>query len=335
MDYPLHPITSDYADFTDEELAALRESLRKHGLVVPVVVWQQQIVDGRHRAKLCKELCIVLRVDDITEQCKTEEQMRSHVGALNEHRRANTKPLTITEKQARIQAALKANPEQSDRQLARDTGFSHPFVARERAKLEQAGDVETLPRRTDSKGREQPAHKPVPPKPTLVRMAPSPLDGVHELIDNAVAYCKSRGVVDESKVIALVVAAATKEQLEAIIGNPRFGGAYKTAAGARLGATQHAETPQPAPSAASISPEETMARDLDRMVKTLDAFAGLIPHVSPRQFADHADDDVMANAKEVSAWLTQLADLSSSAPDEPQSRTWRNLAAPGSLLKRK
>jgi hypothetical protein len=260
MDYPLHPITSDYADFTDEELATLRESLRKHGLVVPVVVWQQQIVDGRHRAKLCKELCIVLRVDDITEQCKTEEQMRSHVRALNEHRRANTKPLTIAEKQARIRAALKANPEQSDRQLARDTGFSHPFVAKERAKLERAGDVETLPRRPDCKGREQPAHKPVPPKPALVRMASSPLDGVHELIDNAVAYCRSRGVVDESKVVALVVAAATKEQLEAIIGSSRLGGAYKTAATARLGALQQAETRDsppsaPAPSAAKSTEE--------------------------------------------------------------------------------
>jgi hypothetical protein len=36
--YPLYPITGDYADFTEPEIAAFRESLRNHGLMVPIVI---------------------------------------------------------------------------------------------------------------------------------------------------------------------------------------------------------------------------------------------------------------------------------------------------------
>jgi len=257
---------------------------------------------------------------------------RAYVLSANIRRRH----LPPEDKDRLIAELIKLNPTRSSRQIAKDAGVSHTKVSEERKKLEQSGDVATGLHVVDTKGRKQPTGrqrtdrrnddqrrkmKSAPPGGTpSPRKPPSPLAGVYELIVSAEAYYKSRGAVDESKVVAHVIQAATKEQLEAIVGNPRFGGAYKTAAGARLGATQHAETPQPAPSAASMSPEETMARDLDRMVKTLDAFAGLIPHVSPRQFADRADDDVMANAKEVTAWLTQLADLSSSAPDRVRER---------------
>src|SRR5215831_21105040 len=113
MDYPLHPITEDYADFTDQELAALRESLKVNGQLVEVVIWNGQIVDGRHRAKLCRELGLKIKYHDIG--ATTEDKMREIVRALNEHRRARTTALTTAEKQARIGAALKANPQLSNR----------------------------------------------------------------------------------------------------------------------------------------------------------------------------------------------------------------------------
>jgi hypothetical protein len=87
----------------------------------------------------------------------------------------------------------------------------------------------------------------------------------------------------------------------------------------------------------SAPPEDIVVRDIGRIVKTLEAFAGLVPHVSPRQFLEQADDDAMANAEMVTAWLTQLvALLEEGGSDEPpQSKTWRSLAPVGSLLKRK
>jgi hypothetical protein len=168
--YPLHEICTDYDDLTADELVKLRDSLRAHGLIVPIVIWREQIVDGRHRARLCEEIGIKPKYDDITKVCPTPAQMEARVKALNQHRRSNIRPLTNIEKRARVRAAITANPGKSDRQIAEKTGFSQPFVGVVRSEMEKAGDVKTLSRRTDSLGREQHAHKPAkpatPPKPT-------------------------------------------------------------------------------------------------------------------------------------------------------------------------
>jgi hypothetical protein len=159
MDYPLHPITGDYDDFTEAELEALRQSLRKHGLRVPVVIWREQIVDGRHRDRVCKEEGIPRRYNDVTKECKTEAEMRAHVAALNEHRRANTKPLTTAEKRARIEAALKANAERPNQQIAKEIGVSHHTVGDVRSDLEGRGQIANVETRRDTKGRRQPSRK--------------------------------------------------------------------------------------------------------------------------------------------------------------------------------
>src|SRR5436309_9397966 len=63
----LHEITREYADFTEPELTAMRESLRTNGLINPITTWRGQIVDGRHRDMLCRELGIEPRYIDVTE----------------------------------------------------------------------------------------------------------------------------------------------------------------------------------------------------------------------------------------------------------------------------
>ncbi len=175
MDYPLHPITGDYDNLTEAELAMLRESLRKNRLIVPIVIWRGQIVDGRHRARLCYELGIELRVTDITEKYPTEEEMIAYVQALNEHRRANTKPLTTAEKRARIEAALKANPNWSHLAIAKTLGVDDKTVASVRAELERRSEIPNVSTtgnntRVDTKGRRQPARKPM--RPVRKPMAP-------------------------------------------------------------------------------------------------------------------------------------------------------------------
>jgi ParB-like chromosome segregation protein Spo0J len=247
MDFPLHPITQDYADFTPQELATLRESLEANGQIVEVVIWNGQIVDGRHRAKLCRDLGLDIKYHDIG--AMSEDQMRTVVRTLNEHRRARTMALTNAEKRDRIEAALKANPKLSDRKIADMLGVSHPTVAEVRKQLASTGNFTSSGKRVGKDGKSRTAPKPTPvPKPA------SPLDGVHQLITDAEAYHKNRGVVDEAKVVAHVVELATKEQLEAIIGSPRFGGAYKTAANARIESTSTPE--RSAAAGKQLSPDE-------------------------------------------------------------------------------
>jgi ParB-like nuclease domain len=241
--YPLHSIAGDYADFTEEELWGLQESLKKHGLIVPIVIWNEQIVDGRHRYRLCNELGIKLAYRDITSDYPDEADMIAHIRALNEHRRARTQPLTNEEKRARIEAALKMNPDLSDRQIANLIGASHPTVASVRAEMEGRGKITTSDTRTDTKGRRQQSHKPslkLPPNVDAQYRTPkpkrtSPLDKVHEYIASTEHYYRSRGQkIDEAAVVAKVIEVCDEDQLRAIMMSERFGGAYKASAQAKI-----------------------------------------------------------------------------------------------------
>jgi len=92
--------------------------------------------------------------------------MRAYVKTLNEHRRANTKPLTTAEKQARIEAALKADPERSDAAIAEEVGATHPTVGHIRQKLEAEGVVNfTSPSNRKSKsGKKGEGQRRTPPR---------------------------------------------------------------------------------------------------------------------------------------------------------------------------
>src|SRR5262249_15244804 len=149
-----------------DELTELRKSIGEHGILVPIVIWREQIIDGRHRYKVGCELGIDLPYLDITDKCPDEASMRAYVEALNEHRRSRIKPLSNAEKQERVEAALVANPELSDRQIAYTIGISPPTVGKYRAELEARVKIPNFYTRTDSMGRQQQAHKPPKPEPT-------------------------------------------------------------------------------------------------------------------------------------------------------------------------
>jgi hypothetical protein len=70
----------------------------------------------------------VSRYDDITSVCPTEDRMRKRVAALNQHCRSRTTPITNEEKRMRTAAELKANPNRSDREIAKAAGVDHKTV---------------------------------------------------------------------------------------------------------------------------------------------------------------------------------------------------------------
>lgn len=137
----MHEIVGDYADFTTDELDGLREDLRQHGLRDPIALWNNLVVDGRHRLRLCSELGIEPRFDDIAKNFPTEEAMRAYVKSKNQHRRSRTVPMSNAEKHARVEVALKANPLRSNQLIADELGLSRHIVANARSKLEAAGAV--------------------------------------------------------------------------------------------------------------------------------------------------------------------------------------------------
>ena len=67
---------------------------------------------------------------------------------------------TSEQKRDLIGKLLKANPEASDRTIAKQTKVDNKTVAKARAKLEGREEIPHVEKRTDASGRKQPSAKP-------------------------------------------------------------------------------------------------------------------------------------------------------------------------------
>jgi ParB-like chromosome segregation protein Spo0J len=80
----LHPVTGLFLPLAPSTLAELREDIQKHGIRIPIVVWEGQVIDGRHRLEIARELeidCPQIAFHG------TEEEAIHHSVALNKLRR--------------------------------------------------------------------------------------------------------------------------------------------------------------------------------------------------------------------------------------------------------
>ena len=147
-----HPLADLIPAMTEDEFAALVQDVRLHGVREPLVTFEGAILDGRNRAKACDLLGKDFPTREFT---GTAEEARALVFSLNLHRRH----LTADQKRALIEAELKRDPAQSDRQIATKAKVSPTTVGKARAQAEATGDVSTMDTRKDTKGRSQPAKK--------------------------------------------------------------------------------------------------------------------------------------------------------------------------------
>ena len=170
---PVHPAAELFPKMTDDELDELGADIKKHGLRHDVVLFKADdgtcsLLDGRNRLDAYERAGIDLivgdgwvRPDDGKGIARSDSWAAwfadpyDYVLSANVHRRH----LTAVQKRTIVAKVLKAQPDKSDRQIARQTKVSPTTVGKERAKLEQSGDVSKVDTRTDTKGRTQPATK--------------------------------------------------------------------------------------------------------------------------------------------------------------------------------
>ena len=149
---------SDYQvmpELTAEEYAELKADIARRGVMVPIEYDELgNILDGYHRLRICGELGIK-DFPKVIRAGMTEAEKLTHARKLNMARRQ----LTCEQKRELIRDQLKATPEQSDRQIAKALGVSHPTVSNQRRELEKSGDVEKFTTSTDTLGREQPRYR--------------------------------------------------------------------------------------------------------------------------------------------------------------------------------
>src|SRR5689334_1123473 len=150
-----HPAAGIVPSLTAEEQAELTQDIRKHGLRFPITLYQEKILDGRHRYRACLEA----GVDPHFQEYDGTDPVGFVISAAI-HRRH----LSVEQKRAVTLEALKQNPARSDREVGKLTNTDHKTVGAMRRKLESTGEIpqlsETVGRDNKSRKRRPAAKKP-------------------------------------------------------------------------------------------------------------------------------------------------------------------------------
>jgi hypothetical protein len=156
-----HPLADIFPLMEGAEFDELVADIKKRGQQARIVLKDGMILDGRNRYRACLAAGIEPMFacqaysDRITDPV-------AFVVAANIRRR-HLKP----EDKIKILAQLvAAKPERSDRRLAKETGVSHPTIAKARRAAEATGKALPVDKRTgaDGKARRRPATKRAKPK---------------------------------------------------------------------------------------------------------------------------------------------------------------------------
>jgi hypothetical protein len=84
-DYPVHRAANIVP--LDDNFGPLEQSIKRTGLIEPITLYKGEIIDGRRRAIVCKELGVIVREDEISGIGeKTDKEIYEFVLAKNNRR---------------------------------------------------------------------------------------------------------------------------------------------------------------------------------------------------------------------------------------------------------
>jgi hypothetical protein len=163
----VHPLCEKFDPLPRAELIALGEDIKQNRLQERIKLIRDgdgyTVIDGRSRLDAMEAVGLSINVFDgrapnnkFFEVVEVDDPAPC-IASANIYRRH----LAPERRIELLREIIKANPTASSRQIAKDTGYSPTKVVQERNKLEQSGDVSTVDTRTDTRGRRQPARKPL------------------------------------------------------------------------------------------------------------------------------------------------------------------------------
>jgi ParB-like chromosome segregation protein Spo0J len=133
-DLKFHPYSQIFPLMIGDEYRDFIDDVKANGLQEPIVLFQNQILDGRNRYHACEKAGIDLDLDD-PHHFRTfegdDEAARKFVWSSNYVRRH----LTAEQKHRACADRLKHTPERSDRAIAKDLGVSPTTVGKVRKEL--------------------------------------------------------------------------------------------------------------------------------------------------------------------------------------------------------
>jgi len=166
----VHPEAERFPRISDDERTALAADIQRNGLINGPVLLEgedgapPQLLDGIGRLDAMELACLPVLNEsgtwlhpDLAAQCTLVSGVDPHeyVNSLNFHRRH----LTSEQKRKLTGASVKASPEKSNRQIARQVNVDDKTVASVRRQLEERAEIPHVSTRQDTKGRRQPAKK--------------------------------------------------------------------------------------------------------------------------------------------------------------------------------
>jgi hypothetical protein len=160
MPLKFHPLADIFPLMEGAEFDELVADIKAHGLREKINCYENQIVDGRNRYRALQRIednpeCnpYYFRVLTLT----TDKGVRNYIISKNIHRRH----LKAEDRQKFLVELVRASPEKSDRQLAKEAGTTHPTIAKVRKQVEATGKDLPVEKRigADGRARKQPARK--------------------------------------------------------------------------------------------------------------------------------------------------------------------------------
>jgi ParB-like chromosome segregation protein Spo0J len=177
--FKVHPFALEIPVMLTDEYVDLVNDIKAHGLKQPLVLFEGQILDGRHRARACEDLKITPTTVNFT---GTAAEAADLVASLNRHRRHLTfdQQQAFDQKQTIIDAELQRDPTQSDRIIAAKAKASPTTVGKRRAKAEGAGELSTVDSSVGADGKVRPraktttkAEQPTAAQPSVANESPA------------------------------------------------------------------------------------------------------------------------------------------------------------------
>jgi hypothetical protein len=156
-----HPLADMFPLMEGAEFDALVADIKANKVRDNILLYEGMILDGRNRYRALRTLGLSPKVirdsHCVTRSCIDEHHGGpvAYVISANIHRRH----LTAEQRRDLIAKLIKAQPEKSDRQIAKAAKADHKTVGAARAELEARGEIPHVEERTDTRGRKQPAKK--------------------------------------------------------------------------------------------------------------------------------------------------------------------------------
>ena len=161
----------DLMPMSAEDRAALRESIERDGIREPLRGYEIgmtfYVLSGFNRLAIACELNAEATEAGKeppfpTVKTQTIETADKQAFAIDENKAR--RQLTLPDKRRLAEWLLKRNAAKSDREIGKQAGVSKNTAAQVRKDLEARGQIDHVSKRTDSKGRKQPANKQTPSK---------------------------------------------------------------------------------------------------------------------------------------------------------------------------